>query len=83
MPPTRTWEYGTRKPGQILSVMQRGTILALVFVEHGDDQEAFTLFGGDAMRSVKEGDTGEIVFTKGGPTGGYWVFVPASKPETV
>lgn len=64
---TRTWPYGTRKEVKIRSATGN-----LIIGEDG--LEAFALIGhglkGDQLPSV--GSFRTIVFTQGGPTGGYW-----------
>jgi hypothetical protein len=41
--------------------------------------EGFILIGHDNNSLPSEGDEGTVVFTKGGPKGGYWKYIPNEK----
>lgn len=76
---TRTWPYGTVKRGRVLRVDDTTTHTILTVEEidpTAGDKGGFILIDrrGDAI--AKPGDMGTMVFTKGGPTGGYWKFTP-------
>lgn len=72
---TRTWPYGTRKQ---VKVLDRGRDDGRPFLIAGELPNFVELFvlvfdrsHADAL-AAKIGDAGEITFTAGGPTGGYW-----------
>lgn len=68
---TRTWPYGTLRPVEVADIDRRGSPPIVTVVDNAG--EGYILVGGiDDPEHVQIGDRGEITFTKGGPTGGYW-----------
>lgn len=68
---SRTWAYGTTKRAKILDRFEtRGGFELLIAID--SDNEGHVLFG--THSSGEKGDEGRIVFTQGGPAGGYWKF---------
>lgn len=55
----------------------RGRVLVgypgMIFVK-GDDGQGYILSGN--KEKTQPGDTGTLVFTHGGPKGGFWQFIP-------
>lgn len=71
----RTWPYGTTKGAKVLDVQHTPSGRIKVLVLEADDGEGHILVENAAQTpGVQAGDVGQIVFTKGGPTGGYWRF---------
>jgi len=75
---TRTWPYGTTRRGTVrIARMQNPfyakTSDAQIIV---DDQKEMHACVGESCAdfTAKDGDTGTLTFTQGGPTGGYWKF---------
>ena len=75
---TETWPYGTTR---------RASVLVARWRPHGLDQRAsdgqiikddrnemHVCVGGCGDPSARDGDSGILTFTQGGPTGGYWKF---------
>jgi len=62
----KTWPYGTEFKAEVMSANK--TLIAVT----ADSGEAFLLMYHGVKDLPKEGEIGKIVFTKGGPTGGYW-----------
>ena len=77
MTTTRTWPYGTRKN---VTVINSGLARAgrVVLARETGTCEVFILVQGLEVWSPATDCEGVIVFSEGGPTGGYWRFeVPA------
>lgn len=74
---TRTWPYGTTRKGTLENIVRGRDGTAHVVLD--DHNEGHVLVAGAQDKSAKEGDTGTLTFTKGGPTGGYWKFKKDSK----
>lgn len=77
---TRTWPYGTRKSCEVMDVVRSGNTVGLIC--HADDDPAdeahvciFNRKDTPEADTAKPKDRGTLVFTQGGPTGGYWRFV--------
>lgn len=70
----RTWPYGTKYKAVVRSASR---ILLDLYVD--EINEGFLLGGDHSSDIPKEGDKGTIVFTKGGATGGYWLWQPDNK----
>jgi len=65
----RTWEYGTILKVSVIKSNQRVLVVVCESIN-----EAFIL-ANHGMKELPEIDSkGQITFTKGGPTGGYWKF---------
>ena len=79
MPLTRTWPYGTTRKATVCIAKWRPTGLdkdaatgQLIRDELG---EMHVCVGEQcADFSARDGDSGTLTFTQGGPTGGYWKF---------
>ena len=65
---TVSHEYGTTRKGKVLEIVGRTQFVA---DDHG---EGHILMAGSGDESARIGDSGSLIFTKGGPTGGYWKF---------
>lgn len=76
---TQAWPYGTRKEVEVFHVDYSNRPAVMMCAKVGD--EGYVLIGG-FPEGLKEGNRGEIVFTKGGPTGGYWKWhsLPIEEP---
>lgn len=72
---TKTWPYGTEYKAEVMTVNKM-----LMAVHCPEIDEGFMLIGHGIKKLPKEGEIGKIIFTKGGPTGGYWQWQPASPP---
>lgn len=76
---TRTWPYGTTRRGVVQKTNWRPPGLPAsagsgqLIVD--DLNEGHICVGECGDATAKEGDSGTLTFTKGGPTGGYWKFV--------
>ena len=75
---TRTWPYGTTKHATITDVdserTQSGKLVEFAIAVDSEG-EGWVLLGRLCWEGeIKKGDVGVLVFTKGGPTGGYWKF---------
>ena len=74
----RTWEYGTVKRVEVISVEKSRvgpSEIAIVAVVERDvgDPEGFILVRGIPAGGLPiKGDWGRIEFKAGGPTGGFW-----------
>lgn len=77
---TKTWPYGTTRRATVKIARWRPNHLhrdsddgQLLIDELG---EAHVCIGGScADFTARDGDAGTLIFTKGGPTGGFWRFV--------
>lgn len=75
---TKTWPYGTKRRARVLKANWRPEGLdprapaGMLLMDNLD--EAHICVGSAADSDAKEGDTGLLTFTQGGPTGGYWQF---------
>lgn len=76
---TVTHPYGTKRRGTVkianwrpAGLDPRASSGQLIIDELN---EGHVCVGGSGDQTAKEGDTGTLTFTKGGPTGGYWKFV--------
>ena len=69
---TRTWPYGTRKSAIVRETKNFTDGMQVVVIEEVGTREAFILH--QLPQEIAKGDTGEIAFTEGGPTGGFWRF---------
>lgn len=80
MPPLRrTWPYGTRRTAELLEVLRRPGVTALVLRDGLGEHHTLIMpaRGPHAPAAgLARGRTGQLVFTAGGPTGGYWNFEP-------
>ena len=80
---TRTWPYGTRRVCKVLEdnprVVREGKAPVSILVVEDDANEAHIIIDGARDVAIAANATGEIVFTKGGPMGGYWKFTEAGK----
>jgi hypothetical protein len=65
---TRTWPYGTTRTAKVI---EAGTQVNPV---EDSENEGHVLMNGAQDDTAKVGDTGKLIFTKGGPTGGFWKF---------
>lgn len=63
----KTWPYGTEIKVEVLSADKN-----LIAVRGIEIKEGFFLMGHGVKNLPAKGDQGKIIFTKGGPTGGYW-----------
>lgn len=71
----RTWPYGTVKKVRVTHTdtgRYKGQPIRVIIVHDPVEKEAYILVG-DKSNAEKD-DEGYIEFTKGGPTGGFWVF---------
>lgn len=80
---TRTWPYGTRKPVEVIQVFRdlKKTVLMCqdTAPAPGVKPEGYVcMYAGCVYPGVGIGDRGTLVFTEGGPTGGYWAYEPAA-----
>jgi len=72
---TRTWPYGTVKHCDVIDVIREPKFTLLIC--HADDDpsnEAHVCIYRPDDVTAEKGDRGRLVFTRGGPTGGYWKF---------
>jgi len=65
----KTWPYGTKRKAEIKQVA--GPVMTAV----DELGEGHVLVGVVRGKNPKPGEKGELVFTKGGITGGYWRWV--------
>lgn len=71
----KTWPIGTTYQGTVQRVT---SVLVIVIVEHeGGRREGYGLTGVD-FTGIHAGQSCQIIFRDGGPTGGYWDFVRPS-----
>lgn len=69
----RTWPYGTVKKVKVEDVKRVSNGKSWLVMCIGiDDNEGYMLLG--ELDGAVKNETGEIVFTQGGPTGGYWKY---------
>lgn len=67
----RTWPYGTTLEFTVDDVNHRGSLVIVIGKdENGEGHCMITEW--DDMKDVRVSDVCRIVFTEGGPTGGYW-----------
>ena len=70
-----TWPYGTKRKAKVLearTAKMRGAPISVIVCED-ENGEGHILAGTDS-EECKAGDYGFVVFTNGGPKGGYWRF---------
>jgi hypothetical protein len=73
-----TYAYGTTRKAKVLKTNWRPKGLpdkapsGMLLVD--EFKEGHVCVGECGDMTAKEGDTGTLTFTKGGPTGGYWKF---------
>ena len=81
----KTWPYGTKRRGTVQSIdyyeqQLRCRPIQLIL---DDQNEGHVLVGAVACdTTAKAGYVGTLVFTEGGPTGGFWKFT-ADNPQPV
>lgn len=74
----RTWPYGTVKKATVIHTILDSNPKAILV--KADDSEGFLLIGEETFpKDLAIDDKGEITFTQGGPTGGYWKFTKDKK----
>lgn len=68
----RTWPYGTRYKVKV--EFTSPVTLIVVGMDEAVKHEAFVLYRHGVRPEPELNSLGYITFTRGGPTGGYWVF---------
>jgi len=69
----RTWTYGTELDVKVFSATKTDIVVICEKINEG-----FILVNHGVKDLPKKDDEGKIIFTKGGPTGGYWSWKPAN-----
>lgn len=73
----QTWPYGTRIPVTIRNIEEGDSFVGIVCQEIGNEKQAFVLLQRMDETDVEVNQHRTIVFTRGGPAGGYWKIDPA------
>jgi hypothetical protein len=73
----KTWKYGTWKPCVVIERIASKRQVALICEADGEPRQAHACFyRPEDAPEARAGDRGVLVFTRGGPTGGFWRWEP-------
>lgn len=67
---TKTWAYGTTREGKVEAIVGSGA--STTHIVSDEHHEGHVMTAGAFDENAAIGDKVRLVFTKGGPTGGYW-----------
>lgn len=75
----KTWPYGSTRHAEVVSVEESGTRLGKIVALKDELGEGHVLIGPSSSDPCEPTDRGVLVFTQGGPTGGFWRFVNTTR----
>lgn len=76
----RTWPYGTQLRAKVLErtkATHAGKVVDMLVLQDRNGEGHIIL--GTSLHG-EAGESGTLVFTQGGPSGGYWKFTPDEEP---